>query len=212
MPEKALERIEETGVIAILRGVEADTIVDVASAVVDAGVTAVEVTTDTPGVTEKIGTLTATFDGVSVGAGTVLDSETARAVQMAGAEFVVTPTVEKGVIETSNRYGTPIVCGAYTPTEALTAYEAGADLIKVFPAETGGPGHVSAVAGPLGQLPLVPTGGVGPSNAGAYVDAGAVAVAAGSGIVSDEALAEADYASITDNARRILDAVESARD
>ena len=148
---------------------------------------------------------------MSVGAGTVLDSETTRAVQLAGAEFVVTPTVNKNVIATCNRYGTPVATGAFTPTEVMTAYEAGADLIKVFPAKTGGPDHVSAISGPLGQVPLVPTGGVGPSNAAEYIDAGAVAVGAGSAIVSEEAVANEDYEVITENAAAMINTVAEVR-
>ncbi|ELZ24434.1 2-dehydro-3-deoxyphosphogluconate aldolase [Haloterrigena salina JCM 13891] len=198
--------------IGILRGVDPDSAIDVASAVVDGGVTALEVTADTENVVETIDTLSSRFDDVLVGAGTVLDAETARAVQLAGAEFLVTPTVDTDVIEVSNRYGTPIASGAFTPTEALRAYEAGADFVKVFPAKTGGPEHVAAIGGPLSQIPLVPTGGVSPSNADAYIEAGAVAVGAGSAIVEDEAVATEDYARITENARRMVDTVESARE
>lgn len=212
MTDRQLERIAASGVIAILRGVEPEAVVDVATAVVDGGVTALEVTADTPGVTDAIEALSGSFDDVLVGAGTVLDSETARAVQLAGAEFVVTPTVDEGVIESCNRYGIPVAPGAYTPTEALTAYEAGADLVKIFPAKSGGPDHVAAVGGPLPQIPLVPTGGVGPGNAGAYVDAGAFAVGAGSAIVADDAVASGNYDEITANARAMVEAVEAARD
>ncbi|WP_049914064.1 bifunctional 4-hydroxy-2-oxoglutarate aldolase/2-dehydro-3-deoxy-phosphogluconate aldolase [Haloterrigena salina] len=212
MSTRKREQIVDSGVIGILRGVDPDSAIDVASAVVDGGVTALEVTADTENVVETIDTLSSRFDDVLVGAGTVLDAETARAVQLAGAEFLVTPTVDTDVIEVSNRYGTPIASGAFTPTEALRAYEAGADFVKVFPAKTGGPEHVAAIGGPLSQIPLVPTGGVSPSNADAYIEAGAVAVGAGSAIVEDEAVATEDYARITENARRMVDTVESARE
>ncbi|MFC7322978.1 bifunctional 4-hydroxy-2-oxoglutarate aldolase/2-dehydro-3-deoxy-phosphogluconate aldolase [Halorubrum rutilum] len=210
MHARRVERIREGGVIAILRGVAPDAAVDVADAVVDGGVTALEVTADTPRVAETIGRLADRFDDVLVGAGTVLDAETARAVQLAGAEFLVTPTVDEGVIETANRYGTPVATGAFTPTEALRAYEAGADFVKVFPAATGGPAHVAALGGPLPQVPLVPTGGVGPENAGDYVEAGAVAVGVGSAIVDGDAVANGEYAAIAENARRTVDAVAAA--
>ena len=197
--------------IAILRGVAPDAAVDVADAVVDGGVTALEVTADTPRVTEAIGRLADRFDDVLVGAGTVLDAETARAAQLAGAEFLVTPTVDAGVIATANRYGTPVAAGAFTPTEALDAYEAGADFVKVFPAATGGPEHVAALGGPLPQIPLVPTGGVTPENAGDYVEAGAVAVGVGGAIVDGDAVANGEYRAIAKNARRTVDAVAAAR-
>jgi 2-dehydro-3-deoxyphosphogluconate aldolase/(4S)-4-hydroxy-2-oxoglutarate aldolase len=207
-----LDRITEGGVIAILRGVQRDDAVAVADAVVDAGVTALEVTADTPNAMSSIEAIADRVDDAVVGAGTVLDAETARAAQLAGAEFLVTPTVNRDVIRTANRYGTPIAVGAYTPTEALDAYEAGADLVKVFPAKTGGPDHVAAIGGPLPQIPLVPTGGVGAGNAGDYVDVGAVAVGVGSSIVDDEAIADGDFDAIRSNARAVIDAVAAARE
>ena len=212
MHSRRIDQIRENGVVAILRGVDHDSALDVADAVVDGGVTALEVTADTPDVAETIDALSDRFDDVLVGAGTVLDAETARAVQLAGAEFLVTPTVDPGVIETGNRYGTPVATGAFTPTEAVDAYEAGADLVKVFPAATGGPGHVAALGGPVPQIPLVPTGGVGPANAGEYVEAGAVAVGVGSAIVDDDAVSNGNYELIAENARRTVDAVAAARD
>ena len=207
-----LDRISEGGVIAILRGVARDDAVAVADAVVDAGVTALEVTADTPNAMASIEAIADRVDDAVVGAGTVLDAETARAAQLAGAEFLVTPTVNRGVIRTANRYGTPVVVGAYTPTEAIEAYEAGADAVKVFPAKTGGPDHVAAIGGPLPQIPLVPTGGVGADNAGEYVRAGAVAVGVGSSIVDDEAIADGDSDAIRSNARAVVEAVAAARE
>ena len=212
MHSRRVDGIREGGVVAILRGVDPDAAIDVADAVVDGGVTALEVTADTPDVARTIGALADRYDDVLVGAGTVLDAETARALQLAGAEFLVTPTIDAGVIETANRYGTPVATGAFTPTEALRAYESGADLVKVFPAATGGPDHVAALGGPLPQIPLVPTGGVGPENAGDYVAAGAVAVGVGSAIVDDDAVANGEYERIAENARRTVDAVAAARE
>ena len=207
-----LDRITDGGVIAILRGVARDDAAAVADAVVDAGVTVLEVTADTPNAMSAIEAIADRADDASVGAGTVLDAETARAAQLAGAEFLVTPTVNRDVIRTANRYGTPIAVGAYTPTEALTAFEAGADVVKVFPAKTGGPDHVAALGGPLPQIPLVPTGGVTADNAGAYVDAGAVAVGVGSAIVDHDAVAAGAYDRIAANARAVVEAVSAARE
>ena len=207
-----LDRITDSGVIAILRGVGVEEAPAVADAVTDGGVTALEVTADTPDVTAAIEAVAERVDDAAVGVGTVLDAETARAAQLAGAEFLVTPTVNRGVIRTANRYGTPVVVGAYTPTEAIEAYEAGADAVKVFPAKTGGPDHVAAIGGPLPQVPLVPTGGVGADNAGEYVRAGAVAVGVGSSIVDDEAIADGDSDAIRSNARAVVEAVAAARE
>lgn len=207
-----LDRIAGSGVIAILRGVARDDAVAVADAVVDAGVTALEVTVDTPNAMSSIEAISGRVDDALVGAGTVLDPETARAAQLAGAEFLVTPTVNTDVIETANRYGTPIMVGAYTPTEALEAYQAGGDAVKMFPAKTGGPDHVAAVGDPLPQIPLVPTGGVSVENAGDYVRAGAVAVGVGSSIVDHEAIADSAFDAIGSNARAVVEVVSAARD
>jgi len=207
-----LDRITDGGVIAILRGVNAADAVAVADAVVDAGVTALEITADTPNAMSSIEAISDRVDDALVGVGTVLDAETARAAQLAGAEFLVTPTVNRNVIRTANRYGTPIAVGAYTPTEALEAYQAGADAVKVFPAKTGGPDHVAAIGGPLPQIPLVPTGGVSAENAGAYVRAGAVAVGVGGSIVDHEAIDDDAYDQVEANARAVVEAVSAARD
>lgn len=212
MQTHRLDRITDGGVIAILRGVAVDDVTAVADAVTDAGVTALEVTADSPDAMSSIEAISDRVDDAMVGAGTVLDAETARAAQLAGASFLVTPTVNRDVIRTANRYGTPIVVGAYTPTEALEAYQAGADAVKVFPAKTGGPDHVAAIGGPLSQIPLVPTGGIGAENAGAYVRAGAVAVGVGSSIVDHEAIADGAYDRIRANARAVVEAVSTARD
>jgi 2-dehydro-3-deoxyphosphogluconate aldolase/(4S)-4-hydroxy-2-oxoglutarate aldolase len=203
--------VTEGGVVGIVRGADADVVIDVVDALVSGGVRAVEITADTDGVLGMLEDVTASFGGVSLGAGTVLDSATARAVMLAGAEFVVTPTVDRGVIETCNRYSVPVVPGAFTPTEALSAVEAGADLVKVFPASTGGPDHVAALGGPLGQIPLVPTGGVDLENAGAYLDAGADALGVGSALVDERAVARGDFAELERRARTFRETVASRR-
>lgn len=212
MRTQITERIAEGGVIAVLRGVTVADAPAVAEAVADGGVTALEVTADTPDVTAAIEAVAERVDDAAVGVGTVLDPETARAAQLAGAEFVVTPTVNREVIRAANRYGTPIAAGAYTPTEALEAFEAGADFVKVFPAATGGPGHVAALGGPLSQIPLVPTGGVTAETAGAYVEAGATAVGVGSAIVDHDAVEAGAYDRIAANARAVVEAVAAARE
>ncbi|OTF01186.1 bifunctional 4-hydroxy-2-oxoglutarate aldolase/2-dehydro-3-deoxy-phosphogluconate aldolase [Halorubrum sp. SD683] len=207
-----LDRITDAGVIAILRGVGVEEAPAVADAVTDGGVTALEVTADTPDVTAAIEAVAERVDDAAVGVGTVLDAETARAAQLAGAEFVVTPTVNREVIRTANRYGTPIAAGAYTPTEAIEAFEAGADFVKLFPAKTGGPAHVAALGGPLSQVPLVPTGGVTADDAGAYVEAGAAAVGVGGAIVDHDAIEAGAYDRIAANARAVVEAVSAARE
>jgi len=212
MRTQITDRITDSGVIAILRGVGVEEAPAVADAVTDGGVTALEVTADTPDVTAAIEAVAERVDDAAVGVGTVLDAETARAAQLAGAEFVVTPTVNREVIRTANRYGTPIAAGAYTPTEAIEAFEAGADFVKVFPAKTGGPAHVAALGGPLSQVPLVPTGGVTADDAGAYVEAGAAAVGVGGAIVDHDAIEAGAYDRIAANARAVVEAVSAARE
>ena len=209
---ETLSRIADSGVVAVLRGVDADQLVGIAEALQAGGVDVVEITADTPAVTDLIETLTDTFDDLVVGTGTVLDAETARSTIAAGAAFVVSPSLHEDVIETCNRYGVVCAPGVMTPTEAIRGYEAGADFVKVFPAKTVGPDHLAAMSGPLGQIPMMPTGGVGPTNAGEYVEAGAFAVGAGGALVDYEAAARGDYEVITETAREFTRVVEEARD
>jgi 2-dehydro-3-deoxyphosphogluconate aldolase/(4S)-4-hydroxy-2-oxoglutarate aldolase len=208
-----LQRLVDSGVVAVMRGADADTILEVATALKDGGVTAFEITADNPDAMGLIDEVSASFDESEaiVGAGTVLDSGTARAAITSGAEFVVGPTFDAGVVETCNRYGVPVAPGVLTPTEALTAYEAGADLAKVFPASSMGPGHLSSIAGPLPQIPLMPTGGIDVGNAAEYIRAGAAVVGAGSALMDDDAVAAGDFESITGTAREFTRTIEDAR-
>lgn len=212
MTETPIERIVDTGVIAVLRGVDGSRAPDVVGAIEAGGVDVVEITADTAGAADIVETIDRTFEGVLVGAGTVLDADTAAAMARAGARFVVSPTVEQAVIETCHRHDVPVIPGAFTPTEVLRAHRAGADLVKVFPASTGGPGHLSALGGPLGHVQLVPTGGVDAGNAGSFIEAGAVAVGVGGAIVDDEAVRAGEFDTVRENARAVLAAVEAARD
>jgi len=197
-------RILETGIVAIIRGIEADVCNEVVTALAAGGVKTIEITANTPGAIEMIRQVSDEVDDIIIGAGTVLDSETARAVQLAGAEFVVTPAVNTDVIETCNRYGTPIATGVLTPTEAVKATEAGADFCKLFPASTVGPGHVSAINGPLPQVPVIPTGGISLDNATAFFEAGAVALGVGSAIVDKEAIDASEFDVLTETASEFV--------
>ncbi|XVH30948.1 bifunctional 4-hydroxy-2-oxoglutarate aldolase/2-dehydro-3-deoxy-phosphogluconate aldolase [Haloferacaceae archaeon DSL9] len=207
------ERLVDSGVVAVLRGVDADTLIEIADALCEGGVTAVEITADTPGATDMIRDVTASFSAgeTIVGAGTVLDAETARATMLAGAEFVVSPSLHEDVIEVCNRYGTLVAPGIMTPTEAIRGYEAGADLVKVFPASTLGPSHLKSIKGPLGQVPLMPTGGVDLDNAADFIDAGAECVGAGGALVDDAAVARGDFDELTETARRFSETIDAAR-
>lgn len=205
-------RIIESGVVAVLRGIDRETIVPVAQAIHEAGVDALEVTADGRGVTEKIAAIDRALDDAIVGAGTVLDAQTATAVIDAGAAFVLAPDMNPDVIEVCNRYGVVSAPGVMTPTEATQALAAGADILKLFPASVVGPEHVGALRGPLGDIDIMPTGGVSPENVGAFFEAGAIAVGVGSAIVDYEAIAEGDMTRVRETAERFVEAVETAKD
>jgi 2-dehydro-3-deoxyphosphogluconate aldolase/(4S)-4-hydroxy-2-oxoglutarate aldolase len=150
-------------------------------------------------------------DRAIIGAGTVLDPETARTAILAGAQFVVTPTLSTAVIELCNRYAVPTVIGAFTPTEMLTAWQAGATFVKVFPASVGGPTYLKDVRGPLPQLKLIPTGGVSLENAGDFIRAGAVAIAAGSSLVDAKTVGAEQWDVLESRASQLVAAVQTAR-
>ncbi|ADQ67746.1 2-keto-3-deoxy-phosphogluconate aldolase [Halogeometricum borinquense DSM 11551] len=209
-----MQRLVDSGVVAVMRGADADTILEVAQALHDGGVTAYEITADNPDAMDLISEVSASFSETEaiVGAGTVLDSETARASIMNGAEFVVGPSFDEGVVETCNRYGTIVAPGILTPTEAVDAYEAGADLVKVFPASVMGPKHLASIKGPLPQIPLMPTGGIGIDNVADYIEAGAVVVGAGSAIMDADAIEAGDFEAITETAREFTQVIEDARE
>lgn len=207
------DQIIDSGVVAVLRGIDEARIASVARAIHEAGVTAIEVTADGKRAREKIAAVDrelADTDAV-VGAGTVLDAPTAQSVIDAGAAFVLAPDCNPEMIRSCNRLGAVSVPGVTTPTEAVTAMEAGADILKLFPATTVGPDHIGALQGPLGDVDIVPTGGVSPDNVADFFEAGAVAVGAGSAIVDYDAVEAGDMAQVRETAAAFVDAVESAR-
>jgi 2-dehydro-3-deoxyphosphogluconate aldolase / (4S)-4-hydroxy-2-oxoglutarate aldolase len=204
--------IEQDGVIAVVRLNDLSKAVPLTEALVVGGVRAVEFTFTNPAAAEAIAAASAALGPRAlIGAGSVLDAETARVAILAGARFVVTPTVSLSTIEICNRYGVATTIGALTPTEMLTAWQAGATYVKVFPANLGGPRYLRDVLGPLPQLKLIPTGGVDVDNAGEFIRAGAVAVALGSNLVDARSVSTEDWATITARAQAIVDAVVRAR-
>jgi 2-dehydro-3-deoxyphosphogluconate aldolase / (4S)-4-hydroxy-2-oxoglutarate aldolase len=204
--------IEQDGVIAVVRLDDLSKAVPLTEALVAGGVRAVEFTFTNPAAAEAIAAASAMLGSRAlIGAGSVLDAETARVAILAGARFVVTPTVSQSTIELGNRYGVATTIGALTPTEILTAWQAGATFVKVFPANLGGPRYLRDVLGPLPQLKLIPTGGVDVDNAGEFIRAGAVAVALGSNLVDGRSVATEDWETITARAQAIVDAVAQAR-
>ncbi len=207
-----IQRLLDPGIIAIIRADSSAQLVAVAEALLAGGVTAMEVTMTTPGALEAIREVTAHFgDKILMGVGSVLDPETCRAAILAGAEFVVTPVTKPEVIRMSNRYGKPIASGAFTPTECLLSHESGADFVKLFPAELGGPKHIRTLLAPLPMLQIIPTGGVTPETAKDFLEAGSVALGVGTSLVSKEVLASRDWAGLTKRAAEFIAAVAAAR-
>jgi len=207
-----LERIERSGVVAIVRLDDYSRAPEMARALADGGVEAVEFTYTNPAAGEAVRATKAAMGGdMLVGAGTVLDPETARAAILQGADFIVTPTLQVDTIRLCQRYSVPTVIGAFTPTEILTAWESGATIVKVFPASVGGPRYLKDVRGPLPHVKLMPTGGVSFENVGEFIRAGAVGVAAGSNLVDAATIAAQDWKTLTERARRLVAAVREAR-
>jgi len=207
-------RMMSEGLIPVIRVSSAQEAVDVADAIKEGGVTLIEITMSVPGAIDTIKELTRKYkDEIIMGAGTILDPETARAALLAGAQFIVTPTLNLDVIQLAHRYSAVVVPGAMTPTEILTAWNAGADMVKVFPAaQLGGPEYLKALKGPLPQILLVPTGGVNLQNAGAFIKAGAAALGVGGELVDKKAVKEKKFNVITENTRAFLKAVREARE
>lgn len=207
-----LDRIRRTGIIAIMRAKSSDQLIAAADAIRLGGVRAIEVTMTTPGALAVIEQAQARFQGeVLFGAGSVLDPETARAAILAGADFIVAPTLKLETIALCNRYGVPVMPGCYTPSEMQAAWEAGADMLKFFPADFGGPGFVKAVLAPLPQLEIVPVGGVTLETAADFIRAGAVALGVGSSLVSQKLLAAGDLDRLTQTAAAFIAEVEKGR-
>jgi len=207
-----IRQIEDGGVIAIVRFDRSEELIQVARAVRAGGVRAIEFTMTTPNALSIIEQSVREFgQDVLLGAGTVLDAETARAAILAGAEFVVAPTLNPAVIEMCRRYSKVVIPGAFTATEILTAWECGADFVKVFPAEFGGAAYLKAVLAPLPQVKLIPVGGVSLDTTAAFIQAGAAAVAVGSNLVKKSAIAAGRFDELTDLARGFVEAVRKAR-
>lgn len=207
-----VQQIEADGVVAVIRLTDASQLRAVADALAAGGVRALEVTMTVPRAIELIEELTRSLPPeILVGAGTVLDGETARQVILAGARFVVSPVFRPAVIEMSHRHDVAVMPGCFTPTEILGAWEQGADVVKVFPATALGPAFFKDIRGPLPQLRLMPTGGVTRENAGDWIRAGAVAIGVGTALVDRGLVQERKFGDITTRARHFIEAVRLAR-
>lgn len=207
-----IERILNPGIVAVIRADSSEQLMSVAEALCEGGVTGMEVTMTTPNALQVIGDVSKKFgDRILMGVGSVLDPETCRAAILAGAEFVVTPVTRPEVIRLCNRYGKPIASGAYSPTEALLGYESGADFIKIFPADQLGPTYIKNLLAPLPMLQIIPTGGVTVATAADFINAGCVALAAGSSLLSKEVLKNNDWKKLSATAAAFVEAVKTAR-
>jgi len=210
--EVDLRRVVDCGIVAVVRAPDPTGLVEVIRALAEGGVTVAEVTFTVPGAAEVIREAKKLLgDQVLLGAGTVLDPETARVAILAGAEFIVAPTVNVEVIRLCRRYDKLVMPGAFTPTEILTAWEAGADIVKVFPADVLGPAFFRALRGPLPQVKLMPTGGVDLTTATEFLNAGAVCLGVGSQLVHPAFVASRSFDKITELAKRYAQIVQQHR-
>lgn len=206
-----LRRITEAGLVAVVRAETSDQALRVAEAVLSGGCPAVEVTFTVPGAHKVIESLAARYkpSELILGAGTVLDPETARIAILSGATYVVSPSLNVETVRLCNRYQVPVMPGVMTIRDVVEAMECGADIIKLFPGEAFGPSLIKAIRGPLPQAPLMPTGGVDVKNVGEWIKAGAVAVGAGSSLTGGAK--SGDFAAVTRTAREFIERIKEAR-
>ena len=208
-----VQSLKEIGLVPIVRATSTEDALKIVEAIRASGITTVEITMTVPGAIRVLETLASQLGGkVLLGAGTVLDPETARLAILAGAEFLISPTLNPKVIEMTRRYGKVSIPAGLTPTEILTAWEAGADFVKVFPCGSlGGADYIKAVKAPLPQVEMIPTGGVTLDTAADFLRAGAAAIAVGGEIVDKKAVASKKWDVITENARKFIDLVSRTR-
>src|SRR5438477_1193880 len=210
--DSQLRHVLDCGIVAVVRSPDSQQLVEVARALADGGVTVVEITLSVPNALDVLRQVRqALGDRLLLGAGTVLDAETARAVLLAGAEYIVAPTLNLDVIRLCQRYDKLVMPGAFSPTEILKAWEAGADIVKVFPADVVGPAFFQALRGPLPQVRLMPTGGVDLNTAAAFLKAGACCLGVGGQLVEPKAVAERNFDRVRDLGRQSVALVKQAR-
>jgi 2-dehydro-3-deoxyphosphogluconate aldolase/(4S)-4-hydroxy-2-oxoglutarate aldolase len=207
-----LQHVLDRGIVAILRAPSGELLADVAEALYESGIDVIEVTFTVPGILEILNQVQKRLGHkILLGAGSVLDTETARAAILAGAQYIVSPTVNVDVIKLCQRYGKLVMPGALTPTEVLTAWEAGADIVKIFPADLGGPAYLKSLHGPLPQIRLMPTGGVNLETLESFVKAGACAVGLGTALVETAAVQSGNLKRIRDLAGQYVELMKKAR-
>lgn len=210
--EDNLKQVLDCGIVAVVRSPDSNVLVDVVKALADGGVTVAEITMTVPNALDVLRQVRqALGNRVLLGAGTILDPETCRAAILAGAEYIVSPTLNLEVIRLCQRYDKLVMPGAFTPTEILSAWEAGADIVKVFPADCVGPAFFKAMKGPLPQVRLMPTGGVDLTTAEGFIKAGACCLGVGGQLVEPKAVAERNFDRLRTLASQYIDAVRKSR-
>jgi len=210
--ESRLRVIEDSGIIAVIRAEQADQAINIASAVSAGGIVAIEITLTVPDAFAVMEEVHKNLRGrILLGAGTVLDAESARRAIRAGAEFLVSPMLNPDMVKLCKKHGKIAIPGAFTPTEIATAWRGGADIIKIFPASVGGPEMIKDLRGPFPQIKFLPTGGVTLENVAQFIKAGAVAVAVGGNIIDKKAVSLGKFDVITENSRKFLEAVKNVR-
>ena len=207
-----VQKIIDDGAVAVIRMSDSQKLLRVAEALLEGGISALEITMTTPNALKVIEEASRQLPGeVLIGVGSVLDSETARLAINAGAKYVVSPIFKTEIVQTAHRYNLPVMPGCFTPTEILTAHEAGADIVKVFPADVVGMPFFKAIKAPMPHLSLMPTGGVSLTNAGDWLKAGACAVGVGGALLDKQAIADGNFAKLTENARILRQSIQSVR-
>lgn len=210
--QRILEQILESGIVAVIRTSDAGKCVRVIEAIREGGVEVAEVTMTVPGALDVIREASTSLGtGIPLGVGSVLDGDTVRRAVDAGASYIVSPVFKPEVVRAAHELDVPVMPGAFTPTEILAAYEAGADVVKVFPADVLGMAFFKGVLAPMPFLKLMPTGGVTLDNAGEWLRVGAVAVGVGGALLDKAAIADGRYDVLTENARRLRSSLESGR-
>ncbi len=209
---QVLDELYKTGVVAVIRADQSVTLIQTAEALIAGGVKFIEFTMTIPNAMQIISESTQRLKGQCfIGAGTVIDSETARTAILAGAQYVVGPSFDEGMVRLCNSYDVMVMPGAYTPTEMLHAWKNGADIVKIFPADLGGPTLFKDLKGPFPQIKILPTGGVTFDTAAAFIKAGAYAVGVGGALADKKLIADGNFAQITENAKRFVEIVGEAR-
>jgi 2-dehydro-3-deoxyphosphogluconate aldolase / (4S)-4-hydroxy-2-oxoglutarate aldolase len=207
-----IQRLFQSGLVAVVRKPSREKIEHIAEALVNGGVGALEITVDTEGAFEMIHQLKQTYKGkVLVGAGTVLDAKMAMRAIEVDSDFIFSPIFDLETIQLTNRYGKISIPGVLTPTEMVQAYQAGADILKVFPADALGKDYIRNLQGPLGHIPMMPTGGVSIDNVEHFIRSGAVAVGVGGTLLDKRAIEENQFNVLTENAKQFVEAIKRAR-